>query len=281
MGREIKLVFTTKQMDPCAIAISQLNSYFYVTSSTCTSIYSETGQYLCDFNRGNNCFGISIYDSYVYVSCVTLQGIGCVKVFTLNGYFITEIRQFKIKHRIYEITKPFGVLIDVFGEDLALFLSLPASNHLYCSTDFASYIVCNKKLYKPRDIKACSTKLYVLFGQVYNPIIVIDKCDMDSIISVIHPGLGELRILQIIESDSNSNSNVHFFGIDQERDKLFIFKFMECSLHIYKLTGKIVETVHSYLLDARKASLRHGLTTTQEGSVYALVDSFVVRISKD
>ena len=280
MGREIKLLFTTKQMDPCAIAISQLNSYFYITSSTCTSIYSERGRYLCDFNRGDNCFGISIYDSIVYVSCISQRGVGCVKVFTLDGYFITEIRQFKIKYKTYEITKPFGLLIDVFRGDLALFLSLTTSNHLYCSTDYASYTVCDKKLYKPRDIKACNSKLYVLLGQVYNPIIILNKCDMDKIISVIHPGLGELRIPQFIESRSNSLSNLHYFSIDQERDRLYIFKFMECSLHIYTLTGRLVDMLHSDFLDARNDSLRHGLATTKEGFIYVLVDSLVVWISQ-
>lgn len=280
MGSEVTVQFTTRRMYPCAIAISQCNSRFYITCSTCTSIYSEKGRFLCEFNRGNNCFGISIYDNYVYVSCITLHGIGFVKVFTLDGYFVTGIRQFKIKHRIYEITKPFSVLVDVFRGDLAVFLSLPDSNKLYCSTDYASYTVCNKKLYKPRDIRACNDKLYVMFGQVYNPIIVIDKCDMDTIISVIHPGLGELRIPQIIESRSKSNSNIHFFSIDQKRDELIIFKFMELSVHIYTLTGKLVKILHSDLFDARDASLRHGLTTTEEGFIYVLVDSFVVRIGK-
>ena len=280
MDGRSELIIASDSVNACSIAVSEANSHVYITSEHGLLVYSQTGQHLYTLIHDHYCFGICIYENYVFVSCNIKHTTGSIQIFTIDGDFITTILGFKLKNRTHLITSPFGIHIDVAGGELSLFVCLPYSERIVCSTHYKNFVVCNQRLDRPRDIKSNSHNLFIILGKTYTPILLVDKLDISSIQSVIHPGLGPIVPSSIgVHGWPLISSNINFISIHPQREELYIFKSLEGSLYIYNLVGTLLDIIHIDFLPAKTTSFQQGFVTDKHDVVYVLVETSVIRIN--
>ena len=279
MDGESELLIVSESVEAFSLEVSEANSNVYITNKQGVLVYSQTGKHLYTIIRENSCFGICIYENYVYVSC-SISYTGFIKIFTLEGDFITAIIALKYRDRMHHITNPFGLYIDVACDELGLFLCLPFSGLIFCSTNYKNFVVCNQNLDRPRDIKSNNRNLFIILGKTYTPIVLVDKFDICSIQAVIHPGLGAiLPSSRTINGLPRLNTNINFISIYPKRDELYIFKSLEGALYIYDLEGVLVDIIYIDFLPAKSTSFQQGFVIDSFGLVYVLVETSVIRIN--
>ena len=218
-----------------------------------------------------------IYDNLVYVGCcATNSGNSSIKIFTLDGNFITSLREFVIKHRILLIVNPFSLLIEKADNELGLFLCDPWANIVFCSTDNQCYslLVHNQ----PSDIKSDRFVLFILLTQSYSPILMVDKFDICTSLSIIYPGLGYVIRSRIRTSYVIYPNSIKFIAIHPIREEIYISKCEDGLLQVYNWEGNLIESVFSEYLYGTSNLSQHGLATDVHGFVYVLVDSRIVRV---
>ena len=280
MDGKSELLFVSDSVGACSLDVSEENSHVYITSKHGILVYSQTGKHLFTIIREICCSGICIYENFVYVSCNIKHRIGCIQIFTLNGDFITFLDAFKTNHIALQTTHPFGIHIDVADRELGLFVCLPHLGRVICSTHYKNYFVCNRKLDKPRDIKSNSRHLFIILAKTYTPILLVNKYEISSILSAIHPGLGHIVPSNIGDYGRwYFSSNINFIGIHPNREELYIFKSLEGSLYIYNLKGILLEIIHIDFLPAKTTSFQQGFVTKRHDLVYMLVETSVLRIN--
>ena len=100
-----------------------------------------------------------VYMMNCLLGCVTISGIGSIQIFTLEGYFVTSLREFKIKLRSISIKDPSSLHLEEADGELAIFLCNPLYNSVFCITGNRNYCLDHDK---PSDIKSDRFVLFVL-----------------------------------------------------------------------------------------------------------------------
>ena len=274
MQRTVDLLYVCESTKVYSLAVSKTNSCIYFTCNFGVQIVSQSAQHIQTFYQGLDgelCAGICIYDCLVYIGCVDNSGIGSIKIFNLNGYFITSLREFKIKHRIISIKEPLSLLVDEADNELGIFLCDSLYNIVYCSTGKQSYSLPH---IKPSEVKSDRFVLFVM-SQSDSSIVMVDKFDICTTLCVIHPGIGN-NIRSRIRTSYAINP-INSIAIHPIREEIYIFRFNDGLLQVYNWEGYLIESVYSDYLFG-KSNGKHALTTDVYGYVFILVDSSIVRI---
>ena len=282
MERKVDELFVGIFEEGCSLAVSQANSHVYITNEWGAQVFSRTGEHVLDFSRLGNqiiCLGsgISIFENFVIVTTLDASA-GFLQIFTLDGFLITMLNEFKINGKVNKIKDPMGVLLDKADHELALFLCDPRSDAVYCSTPFQNYFVCNGRLVKPRDVKSSTYELFIALQPGYHRIVMVDKFDIGVTLSLISLGLGSCLTSPSCEQWYDLKEQLYFFCIHPIREELYVSKCSNGLLEVYSWDGLLVEVVESELLVANNCFLQQGMSTDEEGNVFVLIDSKVIRI---
>ena len=261
-----------------ALAVSNVNSYIYITNGSNVHIFSQSGGHIQTIGPGlygeRKCTCICVHDEFVYLGCVSTSGIGSIEIFTLDGYFITSLRKFQIKNGNFSIKDSLCLHVDEADGELALFLGNPlCGGYVCCITGNQDYFL---SFDKPSDIKSDRFVLFVLrSSSKASSIVMVDKFDICTILCTIYPGMGnDIR---------SRNRTTHCFSpivfnsiaIHPIREEIYICKLSDGHVHVYNWEGLLVNRVYSDYLIGETAN---AITTDLYGYLFVLLDSAIVRI---
>ena len=274
INRQVELLAVIDYADCCTLDISQINSCMYFTSDLGIHVFSQRSEHIQTIIQGltdnMTCSGISIYDTCVYVGCVSKSGIGSIKIFTLEGYFVTSLQSFMIQSQIRCFTDTMGVVVDSADRELGLFVCEPFGNNVHCVTESCNYTL--KVFYNPLDIKSGSFELFILLKNNCS-IAMVDKFDVCTTLTVIVPGLGNVSRPRFIPS-----KRFNFLGIHPHREELCLLDHTNGTLFVYDWDGCLVEKVFSDLLIKDMFRYPQGITIDQFGYLFVLMGNSVIRI---
>ncbi|KAI6649699.1 hypothetical protein LOD99_6489 [Oopsacas minuta] len=277
MNRKVELLAVIDYKDCCTLDVSRVNAQMYITSDRGIHVFSQKSEHIQTIEQGLEdnctCSGISIYDNFLFVGCISKSGIGSVKIFTLDGFFITAFQEIRIQDKIYTFKDIMGVLVDEASTELALFLCARWNKLVYCYTPCKNYIIdlCSE----PQDIKSGSFEIFILLRDP-NSIVMLDKFDISTSLTTIYPGLGS-----DIRPRNHFNpliKKIQFIGIHPAREELNIVNYREGILMVYNWEGRLIENVYSEYLFGEKGRFQQGLAIDYYGYVFVLIDASVIRI---
>ena len=273
INRKVEIFAAIDYPDCCTLEISQINSFMYFTSDFGVHVFSqrsEDSEHIQTITEGLEdtitCSGISIYDTCLYVSCVSQSGIKYIKIFTLEGFFVTSIQTLN-KASWYQDSV--GVLVDSAEGELAIFICEPWGDNVHCITESCNYTLGT--FYNPLDIKSGSFELFILLKKTCC-IAMVDKFDICTTLTIIVLGLGNMLRPRYYPSRP-----FNFFDIHPRRQELCLVDPVEGTLLVYDWDGCLIEEVYSDFLIQDKYNIPHGMTFDEFGYVYVLMGNCVIR----
>lgn len=274
INRKVELFAVIDNTDCCTLDISQLNSYMYFTSELGIHVFSQRSEHIQTITQGlgdnMTCSGISIHDTCLYVGCISKSGVGSIKIFTLEGYFITSLQTFKFKSQLYRFNDTMGVLVDRADGELAIFVCEPRANHVHCITKSCNYTL--SRFSDPLDIKSGSFELFILLKNTCC-IIMVDKFDICTTLTTIVPGLGK-----VLRPHSFPSILSSFIGIHPHRQEFCLIDHVKGRLVVYSWDGYFIEEVNSDFLINDKYRFAQGMAIDCFGYVFVLMGNSVIRI---